>query len=77
MNKINKSPAGFFKFIVLIIIGLALLYYFRLDIRGVVDSVLLKINSASWFDSVKTIWSDYLVRPIIYLWQKLTLIFLF
>ncbi len=38
MNQTNKG--GFFKLIIIIIIGVALLYYFKVDVRGWVDYLI-------------------------------------
>lgn len=68
----NKS-SGFVKFIVIIIIGVLVLSYYSIDIRGVAESPAAQQNFAYVKGIVVSVWDKYLKEPATYLWNNVFL----
>ena len=68
MNKINNG--GFFKLILIIVIGILILSGLNLNLRDIINSPALKDNVAYVYDLVvKDIWEGYLRTPVMLFWN--------
>ena len=59
------------KYIIIIIIIIAVLSYFGISIRSVFESNLFKNNFNYIWGGVKYVWETYLVGPASYLWNDI------
>ena len=58
---------GFIRIIVLIVVGLLILSYFKIDLRGLVDSNSTQSNFGYVWSFIEQIWYTYIKTPIIFL----------
>ena len=64
----NKQR-GFIKFILIFLVIVVILSLFRVNLRGYVDEkITLAENFGLIWEIAKIIWSDYIVRPAVYVW---------
>jgi hypothetical protein len=70
MKKNFATNRGLIKMIVLIIAGLILLAYLGLNLRSIVESQTFVDNWEFIKGLAVTIWNNYLSTPIMYLWSK-------
>jgi hypothetical protein len=59
------------KFIIFIIIVVAVLSYFNFDIRGFFNSDIVKNNFGFVWDWTLYVWNNYLKGPLGYLWNDI------
>lgn len=62
-----KNNKGLVKLIVLIIIGIAILSYFNVDIRSVLDSASFRNNFNYVWNFIWDIWNNYIKSPFVFL----------
>lgn len=68
--KNNKShQEGIIKMIILIIIAIAVLSYFGINIKDFFTSPQAKENFGLIWNFITNIWDNYLVEPSSYLWN--------
>ena len=68
MNSINRN-SGFIKIILIILIGILILSYFKIDLRSVAESPESQSNFSYVKGIVVTVWTNYLAKPASYLWN--------
>ncbi|MCX6736253.1 MAG: hypothetical protein NTZ13_04175 [Candidatus Parcubacteria bacterium] len=70
-NKRNPQ-SGFIQIIVLFIVFCIIVWYFKIDVRGYVDShSQIKDILTKTIDALKTLWSDYLVGAGTFIWHNI------
>ena len=62
-----RNNKGFVKLIILIIIGIAILSYFNIDIRSILDSNSFRDNLSYVWNFIWNIWSNYIKGPFVFL----------
>ena len=67
IKHLYRYRGGFIKIIVLIIVGLLILSYFKIDLRGLVDSNSTQSNFGYVWSFIEQIWYTYIKTPIIFL----------
>jgi len=65
---IKKQPQGLIRMIILIIIAIAVLSWYGVDIKNFFSSELVQKNFSYIWNLIKDIWNNFLVTPAIYLW---------
>lgn len=77
INNKNKqnSQAGLIKMIIVIIIAIALLSWYGVDIKDFFTSPQAQKNFGYVWNFISGIWNDYLAGPIHKLWGIITAIF--
>jgi hypothetical protein len=60
---------GFIEAIVIIIIAIATLSYFGINLRGFFDSPLVRENFKYVFDFATWLWHGYLRTPVLLFWK--------
>jgi hypothetical protein len=65
----NKQQ-GIIKLIVLIIIGILILSYFRVDIRRIVESDIAQKNLNYVWGLVQYVWHNFLAAPAAWIWDR-------
>lgn len=70
MNKARgiNNQQGLIKTIILIIIAIAILSWYGVDIKDFFTSPQMQANIGYVWDFIKGIWSDYLTAPAMKLW---------
>jgi hypothetical protein len=68
MNKISPRR-GFFKLLILLIIAVFLLWYFKVDVRGFADSTEGQAIIAKGKDLWYVLWDKILKEPALYLYN--------
>lgn len=71
----KRVSGGFIKIIILVAIGLIALGYFGLNIREILDMPVVRENLAYFWELLKTLWTDYLRTPALWLWEHVFRIF--
>lgn len=66
--KKNNKQSGFIKMIIIIIIAIAILSYYGIDIKNFFTSDLVQKNLNYVWSGIVYIWSNFLVDPATYLW---------
>lgn len=69
----SNNQKGLIKFIILIIIGILVLSYFSIDIRGIVESEQSQSNFQYVWGWVVFVWAEYLGEPVRYFWDEIFL----
>ena len=69
MNLFWQTDRGLVKAIIIILIALLILAYFGLNIRSIVDSPTFADNWNFLKDLIVDVWTDYLKKPVTYLWN--------
>jgi hypothetical protein len=64
----NNKEAGLIKMIILIVIAIAILSWYGVDIKEFIMSEQFQKNWGYVINFIKDIWSDYLAAPAHYLW---------
>lgn len=70
--KRKNNSRGFIWFVVIFAMLVLLISALKINIRGYVDSSsgqALKSNIALIKDTAKIIWTNYILRPILYIWN--------
>ena len=65
--KISIYKRGFIKIIILIVVGLLILSYFRIDLRGLVNSDSTQGNFSYAWSFIQQMWYNYVKTPVIFL----------
>ena len=66
----NKQ-GGFIKFILIFLVIVFILSLFKVNLRGFIDDkITLAENFGLIWAVAKIIWSDYIVRPAVYVWEN-------
>ncbi len=72
MTHKQNTQSGFMQIIVLFIIFCVIVWYFKIDVRGYVDShPQIKDILTKTIDALKTLWSDYLVGAGMFVWNHI------
>lgn len=70
----NNNESGLIKLIVLFVIFCVIIWYFKLDVRGFIDShIQLKDSLTDFIAFLKRVWKDYLFGAGAYVWNKIIL----
>lgn len=69
MKKETKNR-GIIKIIIIIVIVLIILGYFGLDVAGVIESPTVQRNLQYVWGIVVNIWTNYLMAPFVFIWDK-------
>lgn len=64
-----KNEKGLIKIIIVIIIFIAILSYFNISVRAIVESDIFQENFSYIWNWCKNIWNTYLVGIVSYLWN--------
>lgn len=64
---------GIVRNLVIIIAIVALLGYFSIDLRGIVEHPGVQANLAYSIGLISFVWEEYLIDPISYFWKELVL----
>lgn len=67
-NSIQNKQQGLIQMIVLVIIGIAVLSWFRIDIKDFFMSEQFQKNLGYVVNFLKDVWTDYLAGPADKLW---------
>ena len=59
------------RLVVIIIIAIAILSYFRVDIRSLVESQSFRDNFGFVWDWLLSIYNNFLARPVSYIWNEI------
>ncbi len=62
----KNNNRGFIKLIILIIVGIFLLSYFKIDLRSLFNSDLTQSNFRATWSFIQEVWYDYVKTPIIF-----------
>lgn len=62
---------GFIKYVILIIILIAILSYFKINIKSIAESEIFKENFGYVWNWCKDVWDKYLAKPAEYLWNDI------
>jgi hypothetical protein len=65
-----NSQKGLIKLLVLIVIAIIILGYFRVDLRQVIESEMVQRNFHYVWDNIVSLWQQYLATPASYVWDK-------
>ncbi len=68
MKITNNKEGGLIKMIILIIIAIAVLSWFGVDIKNFFESAQVQKNFGYVWSFIKDVWSNYLVEPAGKLW---------
>ncbi len=69
MKKYNNKQGGLIKMIIIIIIAIAVLSWYGVDIKDFVTSPQVQKNFGYVWGFIKDVWSDYLATPAHKLWD--------
>ncbi len=69
-NSHGAGKKGLIKTIILIIIALIILGYFGFNILDIVGGPTVQANLHAAWDFVVNIWTNYLIGPVVYIWDK-------
>lgn len=62
---------GIIKLILIFIVIVVILSLFRVNLRGYVDEKITLVENFKFvWQVLKIIWSDYIVRPALYVWRN-------
>ena len=75
----KNTQQGIIKFILLLVIFVLIISYFKIDLRSVVESPQVQQNityvkelaTQAWNIVLKPLWDNYLSKPILYFWQNI------
>lgn len=71
MNDLNnKNESGLIGLVIIIVIGVALLGYFGVDIRRVTESEGAKANVSYVATTTVKVWNNYLKEPSNLIWRE-------
>ncbi len=70
-REVIPGNKGFVRLIILIIIGLILLGYFRINVRDILASPIVKENLAYAWDLAKELWNNWLHVPVMWVWDHI------
>lgn len=73
MKKRSIQKGGFFGVVILVVVAIALLAYFSIDVRGIGQTIISVLENI--FDLLKGAFLQYLVPMGAYLWSGFTAIF--
>ena len=59
------------KLIIFIVIVIAVLSYFNISVRTIVNSDMVQDNFSFVWGWVKSVWNNYMARPARYLWNDI------
>jgi len=68
----NKKQ-GIIKLIILIVIGILILSYFRIDIRRIVESDMAQKNLGYVWGIIQYCWHTFLERPALWIWNQIVI----
>ena len=68
----NNKQQGLIKMIILIIIAIAVLSWYGVDIKQFFTSEMAQNNFSYVWNFIKEVWSNYLVEPVSKVWGMLT-----
>lgn len=74
-NYKNNKEAGLIKMIIIIIIAIAILSWYGVDIKEFVNSEPVQKNFGYVWNFITGIWNDYLAGPIHKLWGIIVALF--
>ena len=69
----EQKQRGFFKIIFLIIIGILVLGYFNIDVRGYIESPQIQEIISRSKAIADYLWEGFLKKPALYLYQEVFL----
>jgi hypothetical protein len=69
MKKYKNKQGGLVKLIILVIIAIAILSYYGVDIKEFVNSPQVQKNFGYVWNFVKGVWADYLAEPASKVWS--------
>lgn len=67
------NQGGFIKLVIIIIVIIAILSYFNINIRSITESDLFKENFSYVWNWIVFAWDNYLERPFVYVWNDIFL----
>lgn len=67
----HGEQQGFVKIIIAIVVAIFVLAYFGFDIKGWLDSPEIKEFFFTLWDTIKFVTTDYIVAPLLKLWELL------
>lgn len=70
MNKNNNE--GIIKLIVLAVVAILILSYFRVDLRSVVQNETFQKNIFYLENGIKNVWNNFIDGPVAFLWNLIT-----
>ena len=73
MKKRSTRKGGFLGVVILVVVAIALLAYFNIDVRGIGQAVISVLENI--FDLLKGAFLQYLVPMGAYLWNGFTALF--
>lgn len=68
MNSTDKN-SGFMRIILIVLIAILILSYFKIDLRSAVESPASQSNFSYIKNLAVTTWTNYLEKPAMYLWN--------
>ncbi len=74
MNHKKNRESGFIKLIILFVVFCVIVWYFKLDVRGFIDShPQIKDALTDFIAFLKRVWKDYLFGAGAYAWNNIIL----
>ena len=67
----NSVKRGFVKTVIIIVIALIVLGYFGYNLEDIVKSPTVQKNLRYVWDFVVSIWNNYLIGPVKFIWDKI------
>lgn len=67
----NGKSSGFLKLILIFIIGIAVLAYFKVDVKGFIESPRVSYAISYTGDVLVYIWDNFLKTPTLYFWNDI------
>jgi hypothetical protein len=62
-----QQNKGFVKLVILILVGILILSYFGIDLRGLVNSDATRENVSYVWSFIQGLWYDYVKTPVIFI----------
>ncbi|MBI3631905.1 MAG: hypothetical protein HY225_00445 [Candidatus Vogelbacteria bacterium] len=62
-----QSNKGFIRVIILVLAGILILSYFKIDLRGLANSDTTQGNFSYVWSFLEHVWYDYIKTPIVFL----------
>lgn len=66
----HSHNRGLIKLLLVLVVAIIVLGYFRIDLRAIVESEPVQNNLRYVGELLKTAWQDYLREPIIFIWDN-------
>jgi hypothetical protein len=72
MTNQKSTQGGFLEIITLFVVFCVIVWYFKIDVRGYIDShPQIKDSLTGAVDFLKRLWSDYLSGAGMYIWNNI------